>query len=352
MFLSKNPNVQIGIMADYLKDSIRPIVTRLLEEAWEVRENEKVLIISDYPSPEDFVNKPTAILESIVERNLLAKRIYEIIKEKKQDKVELYLIKPTYQHYIDPNDKEMKKKILESDLVITITEFSLTDVPSLKVPLDNKKIRHVSAPLIPADVFYPEGPLDVNLHDIEKITTKLFSLVQGARKLELFDLAGSHLLLEFNTPIDWLWESGFCTSPGMFSNLPAGEITLELHYGQTVCTINGTLNIFPGWQEELTQLLTLTIKDNTLVDCVGGGKVGEDIQALIRREDVKLSQLGVGTNPQAKDPFCATVADKFLGMVHVGFYPDTRVDHYYFPLSKMVINEKEHLRKELFEQNE
>lgn len=336
-------------MADYLKDSIRPIVQRLLEDAWKVKDDEKILIISDYPSPEDFVNRPTDILESIVERNLLAKRLFEIIKEFKPNTSELYFIKPTYNHYVDPNDKQMNKKIQESDLVITLTEFSLTDVPSLKKPLDEKKIRHVSAPLIPADVFYPDGPLDVDLLDIEKITTRLFSLVQGARKLELFDVAGSHLTLEFSTPIDWLWESGFCTSPGMFTNLPAGEITLELHYGQTVCTVNGTLNIFPGWQEELTQLLTLTIKDNTIVDCVGGGKVGEHIQKLISREDVRLTQLGIGTNHQAKDPFCATVADKFLGIVHVGFYPDTRVDHYYFPLSKMVINEKEHSRNELFD---
>ncbi len=336
-------------MADYLKDSIQPIVLKLLEDAWKVKENERILIISDYPTPEDFVNKPSDILESIVERNLLAKRIFEIINKLKPNTSELYFIKPTYEHYVDPNDSIMNKKINESDLVITLTEYSLTDVPSLKKPLDEHKIRHVSAPLVPADIFYPDGPLDVNLLDVEKITTRLYSLVQGAMKLELFDVAGSHLVLEFSTPIDWLWESGFCTSPGMFSNLPYGEITLELPYGQTECKVNGTLNIFPGWQEELTQLLTLTIKDNTIIDCVGGGKVGEDMQALITREDVLVTQLGIGTNPKAKDPFCATVADKFIGMVHVGFYPDTRVDHYYFPLSKMAINEKEHSRHDLFD---
>lgn len=349
MFLSKNQHVQFGIMAGYLNDSIKPIVRRLLEDAWRVVENEKILIISDYPTTEDFVIKPTTVLKSIVERNLLAKKIYEIIKEIKPEKTELYFIKPTYQHYIDPKDETMNKKIQESDLVITLTEFSLTDVPSFKIPLDEKKIRHVSAPLISADVFYPGGPLDVDLLDMEKITTKLFSLVQGARKLELFDVAGSHISLEFSTPIDWLWESGFCSSPGMFSNLPAGEITLELEFGQTECSVNGTLNIFPGWQEELTQLLNLTFKDNTLVDCTGGGKIGEHLQQMIRSEDVKITQLGIGTNPQAKDPFCATVADKFLGIVHVGLFPDARLDHYYFPLSRMKINEKEYHRNELFE---
>ena len=153
-------------MADYLKDSIRPIVKMLLDVAWEVKEEERILIISDYPTPEDFVTKPTNILESIVERNLLAKRIYEIIKEFKPETSDLHFIKSTYQHYIDPKDTIMSKKISEADVVLTLTEFSLTDVPSLKGPLRHQQIRHISAPLIPADVFYPDGPLDLDLHEM------------------------------------------------------------------------------------------------------------------------------------------------------------------------------------------
>ncbi|MHA1218486.1 MAG: hypothetical protein ACTSO5_07360, partial [Candidatus Heimdallarchaeaceae archaeon] len=293
-------------MAAYLKESIRPIVRRLIEEAWEVREGEKLLIISDYPTPEDFVNKPLAILEPIVEMNLLAKKLYECILEIAPCETELYFIKPTYKHYKDPNDEKMSQKIAESDIVLTLTQYSLTDVPSLAVPLKQKKIRHISAPLIPIDVFFPGGPLDVDLHEIERLTTKLFSLVQGARKLEFFDIAGSYLSLEFKEPIDWLWESGFVTSAGMFSNLPAGEITLELPYMQNSCIMNGTLNIFPGWSEELTQLLTLTFKDSKLVEVSGGGKIiGEHIKEMIKTEEVRIVQMGVGTNPQAKDPFCA-----------------------------------------------
>jgi len=51
-------------MATYLKETIRPIVKRLLEEAWEVREGEKFLIISDFPTSEDFINKSASVLES------------------------------------------------------------------------------------------------------------------------------------------------------------------------------------------------------------------------------------------------------------------------------------------------
>ena len=332
-------------------ESLKPVIKRLLNEAWGVREGEKILIISDYPSPEDFEIKPIQLLETMMERNLLAKRIRDIIDQITSNTVTLYFMKPTYQHYKNPEDRKLQERILDADVILTLTEFSLTDVPIITKPLEDKKLRHISAPQVPPDIFVPEGPLDIDFYAMEEMTTRLFSLVQGARKIEFFDVAGSHLTLEFYHPIDWLWESGFATEKGMFSNLPAGEITLMLPYNQRDCTISGTLNIFPGWQDDLTQLLSLTLKDNRLIDVVGGGAAGDYLQQLIYKEDVRLVQVGVGTNPNAKDPLCPVIADKFVGMVHVRLEPDERVEHYYFPLSKMKINEKEYSRTELFETN-
>jgi hypothetical protein len=333
-------------------DSLRPVLERLLSEAWGVKEGEKILIITDYPSPEDFQTKPLSLLESMMERNILAKRMGDLIDELIPNKVDIYFMKPTYEHYKNPTEKKLQEKILKSDIVITLTEYSLTDVPIITDPLNEKKLRHISGPLVPPDIFLPGGPLDVDYFQMEEITTRLYSLVQSARSVEIFDVAGSHLSLEFLYPVDWLWESGFATEKGLFSNLPAGEITLMLPYNQRECKISGTLNIFPGWQDDLTQLLSLTLKDNRLVDVVGGGKAGEYLQQLILKEDVRVVQVGIGTNPNAQDPLCPTVADKFIGMVHVRLEPDERVEHYYFPLSKMKINEKEYSRTDLFENKE
>ena len=336
-------------MSPILSDSIKPIIRRLLDEAWEVRENERILIISDYPSAEDFTQKPLDLMESMVLRNLLAKRICEIIQSFGRNHVELYNMKPTYEHYKDPNDTILKEKINNTDIVFSLTEYSLTDVPIVTEPLERKQLRHISAPLAPIEIFYPNGPLDVDYYKMEEITTKLFSLVQGAKKIEIFDVAGSHLILEFLEPIDWLWESGFAKEKGMFSNLPAGEITLMLDYNQKDCIINGNLRIFPGWQDDLTQLLSLSFSDTRLVDVVGGGKAGEYLKELIENNSVQIVQIGIGTNPNAKDPLCPTVADKFIGMAHIRLQPDERIDHYYLPISKMKINGKEYSRPELFE---
>ncbi|MFW9852858.1 MAG: hypothetical protein ACFFDS_07945 [Candidatus Thorarchaeota archaeon] len=336
-------------MSTILNESIKPIIKKLLEEAWDVRDKEKILIISDYPSAEDFTQKPLDLMESMVSRNILAKKIYEIIQSFGRNHVELYNMKPTYEHYKNPEDSVLKEKINNVDIVLSLTEYSLTDVPIVTEPLEKGQLRHISAPLVPVDIFYPNGPLDVDYYKMEEITTKLFSLVQGAKKVEVFDVAGSHLILEFLEPIDWLWESGFANEKGMFSNLPAGEITLMLDYNQRNCLISGNLRIFPGWIDELTQLLSLSFNDNRLVDVAGGGKAGEYLQDLIINENVPIVQLGIGTNPNAKDPLCPTVADKFIGMAHIRMQPDERIDHYYLPISKMKINDKEYSRPELFE---
>ena len=336
-------------MNPYLNDSIRSVIKKMLYESWEIKEGEKILIISDYPNAEESVSKPSNLISSMLNRNMLAKKIYDIIQELEPGSVELYFMKATYQHYQNPIDKRMRERIEQSDIVFTLTEFSLTDVEIFEDLLANNEIRHVSAPLVPPEVFLPGGPLDIDYNLMEKITSRLFSLVKDAKKIELFDVAGSHLTLDFDPPARWLFESGFSNKKGVFSNIPAGAVTLILSYKEEKCRINGCLNIFPGWIEDLTNQLTITLRDTRLINAHGGGKAGERLRNLMNTEEIRVNQLGIGTNPNAKDPLCKTVADKFLSIVHVCFAPDEMIEHYYFPLSKMRINDKEYRYHDLFE---
>ncbi len=339
----------MGNMPSFINQSIKHIVKRMLEESWQVQEGERILIVSDMPSRNDLAIMDFTLMESMIERCLLSRTIFDVIKSLISNPIELYYMKPTYSHYENPLDNLLEEKIKNADIVFTLTEFSLTDVPTLLEPLEKKEIRHISAPLVPAEVFLPGGPLDIDYYAVEELTTKVFNLVQSAKYLDFQDIAGSNLHFEFKYPINWIYESGFVKDGGTFVNLPSGEVTLEIPYKSAECVINGTLNIFPGWQESMTQLLTLSIQNNRLIDVVGGGKVGEHLQNLIKSEDVRVVQFGIGTNPMAKDPFSATVADKYIGMAHLQFAPDPLYEHFYFPISKVKINEKEYPRNELFE---
>jgi len=336
-------------MVHILKEKIKPVVRKMILESWEVKAGEKVLIISDFPSSEDFLSQPSIVLESILERNILAKQLTEIISELIPNPVELYFIKPTFEHYVDPDDSLFKTKIANSDIVLTLTEYSLTDVPTIKNLLNTRKIRHISAPLVTSEIFFPGGPMDVNFNELERITTKLYALINKAKFLEIYDLAGSHLRISLDSSISWILESSYVKEKGDFTNIPAGEVTLEITPDQRGCSISGNLNIFPGWQEDLTHTMTLSISDNRLIDVVGGGRVGETLQSFLNHENVRVTQFGIGTNPNAKDPLCATVADKFIGMAHIRLLPNKKIDHYYFPIYQVLIDGKEYSRRELFE---
>lgn len=337
-------------MSSSLTKTIKPVIKKLVEESWLIKEGERILIVSDFPSNEDFSSKPAELIESMVNRNILAKSIHDSITDLIPNPVELYFMEPTYEHWKNPKDKILKEKIESSNIVFTLTEYSLTDTPIVAVPLVKKQIKHISAPLIPPEVFYPGGPLDIDYDKIEELSTNLFNLFKDAKKLEFYDIAGSHLSIEL--PTTWLFETGRIPEYGMNTNLPPGELTLEIPYSESDCKISGQLNIFPGWQSGMSDLLILNISDNRLHDVVGGGEIGELIQNLIQKEEVKVVQFGIGTNPNAKDPFCPTVADKYSGMAHIRFHPEINTEHFYFPISKIKVDDKEYNHFQVFRNSE
>ncbi|MHA1303975.1 MAG: hypothetical protein ACTSPI_09765, partial [Candidatus Heimdallarchaeaceae archaeon] len=184
---------------------------------------------------------------------------------------------------------------------------------------------------------------------IEKLTNRLIELAKDARILEISDISNSHLKIEFNKKIDYYYETGKLHNKGETCNLPAGEIGFDLPHEQDYCVFNGILNIFPGWLTDITELMTLVIKNNQLVDVIGGGHYGKFLCELMTKENFRIVQFGIGTNPNAKDPFSATVADKFIGMAHIKLFPRLITNHFYFPISRMKIDGKTYSRFELFE---
>ena len=91
-------------MSSLTTESLKPVINRLLKEAWGVREGEKILIISDYPTSEDFEQKTLSVLESMMERNILARRIRDAIDELVTNPIDVYFMKPTFRHYKNPEE--------------------------------------------------------------------------------------------------------------------------------------------------------------------------------------------------------------------------------------------------------
>ncbi|MHA1685829.1 MAG: hypothetical protein ACTSYD_05385, partial [Candidatus Heimdallarchaeaceae archaeon] len=211
-----------------IKQLMRPIVIKLVSKAWMLRDKEKLLIVADYPSNEELPKLKISLLESMIQRALLARVFHEIVSENFSNQSVLYYFKPTYKHYETPKDQMLLKQIKKCDVLLSLTEYSLTNIPPIKELLDNKKIRHISAPLIQTEAMLPGGPCDVDYYKIEEISVRLFELLTKADKIEIKDFTGSKIIIEEHKESKWLYETGIVTEPGMMSNLPAGEVVLEL----------------------------------------------------------------------------------------------------------------------------
>lgn len=337
-------------MFSFVRNSVKPVIYKLLDQAWQLKPNEKLLIVTDYPPVEDVPKIDIQLLDSMIQRALFSRIVYEIALEKYPKQVELYYYKPTYKHYQTPDDPELLQKIEECDILFSLNEFSLTGIPLTRKLLEQKKIKHVSAPLISPETFFIDGPIDIDFYKIEEVTSRLYELLYSAERIEVRDFTGSKLIIEDFKKACWTYESGMLSEKGMLTNLPAGEVVVDLDVpGYESCKMDGVLNIFPGWEEDITENLQLTIKDTRIVDITGGGKMGNKLKELSYRSEMQIVQFGIGTNPKARDPLCPTLADKFIGMAHVAISPKNELRHFYFPVSYIKVDDKEYSRLELFE---
>ncbi len=332
-----------------LRDQIEPVITKLLKDTWKLKSDEKVLILSDNPGPDDFALYPLELIQSMLKRNVFSSLVKDIIRDLNYGNVELHLFKPTYRHYEDPKDNKFEEYMKESDLVFSLTQYSLTDTPIIKKYLDQGKIRHCSAPMVEPEVFLPGGPIDINHHQIKNISSRLYSIINNAKRLEFIDPTNSLLKLKFDTNPQWIYEDGILDQPGMQANLPSGELTLELREERPEYHFGGQLNLFPGWYKDMTSMMILDICENEIINLEGGGYLGRELKELISTKRVRITQFGIGTNPNAKDPLSPTVADKCIGMAHITIYPQLQnQDTFYFPISKIIKDGRVYTRKEIF----
>lgn len=64
-----------------LERKITPTVKKLVEEYWLLDKSDKILIVSDYPTSTDFVDKQISLLSDMIERNLLARSIKKLLSQ-------------------------------------------------------------------------------------------------------------------------------------------------------------------------------------------------------------------------------------------------------------------------------
>jgi len=299
------------------KEKITQGVVNIFKVNMGLKSGEKVLVVTDAPTVEEWMKYDSEKLTDFVERSVLAKMVYEIAKEKFPDcSVELLTYPSIGKHGSEPGN-EVGEKMKASDIAIAITTYSLTHTEA-RENASRAGTRVASMPTFLPQMFYPGGPMAADYRKIDEDSRRLAKLMKDGKQAIATSPGGTSM--KFLTR-DGRVDTGIFTEKGAWGNLPSGETYCAPIEG----TGEGKVVVEAGWFANLKENMTLIFKNGCVVEITGGGKVGDEFRNLLsfdKNEEPYISrrnfaELGIGTNPCAKRPDNILEAEKIKGTVHL-----------------------------------
>lgn len=301
------------------KEKIRKSVIDMFKVNMGLKSGEKVLVVTDAPTLDDWKEKNVDKLTDFTQRTLLAKTVSEIAAEGLPEcPVEFYVYPSVGSHGAELG-AEAAEKLKTADVLIAITSYSLSHTKA-REDATKAEVRVASMPLFLADMFYPKGPMSADYTKVKEETEKLSKLLTEANEATVKTSAGTDITFSLKGRTG-LVDAGIFTETGAFGNLPSGEAYIAPLEG----TANGKVVVEKGWHIGLTENMTLVFKRGKVIEVTGGDNVGDEFRKLLKpgvdEEPYKsrrnLAELGIGTNPYAKRPDNVLEAEKIKGTVHI-----------------------------------
>lgn len=295
----------------YIDPDFKRIVKKILRENLAVQKKEKLLIASDYALPHEIKFGDIETIERIFNRLILVKKIFSVAKsELPETQVELLLYPCPWKHYSElPED--IKKQLARYDVIFVLSEFSITS-EIFKMSQKKKNIRAASSPLIEESSFAVNGPLDIDINELEAEVLAVYEKLINKKKCRIYNDLGTDIHIDMNHA-DFSYETGFITTPNTIKNLPAGEIS----FGNV--TINGTFVTPKGWIEGLSEDLVLTVEDSHIKKIEQKEKKADLIKKypISEKTKIKVDQVAIGMNDKASNPYILVELVKMRGVVNL-----------------------------------
>jgi len=292
-----------------------------------VKEGEKILVVTDVPTIEEWISKDSIKIADALKRALLAKMVSEIAAENFPScKVDFFAYPSVGRHGAYPG-KEVEERMKAADVVVAITTYSLTHTDA-RVNACKAGARVASMPWFLAEMFYPGGPMAADYREIERLSKKIADLLTSAEEARVTSPKGTDITMSLKGRAGII-DAGILNERGSFGNLPSGEAFCAPVEG----TANGKVVVEPGWYSDLKEEMILVFKNGYVTEIIGGGRVGDyfrnlldfskNIEPYVSRRN--LAELGVGTNPNAKRPDNVLEAEKIKGTVHIAIGDNSHI---------------------------
>ena len=301
------------------KEKIKQPVVNMFKTNMGLKAGERVLVVTDVPTMDDWTKKSLKQLTDFIQRALLAKTVSEIAREGFLDcPVEFYVYPSVGKHGTEPSD-EVTEKLKTPDVLIAITSYSLSHTDA-REGASKAGVRVASMPGFTVDMFYPGGPMAADYTKIKEETEKLAKLITDAKEAVIKTPAGTDITFSLEGRSGNV-DAGIFTERGAWGNLPSGEAYTAPLEG----TAEGRVVVEKEWCAGLTENMTLVFGKGEVVEIIGRGKIGDEFRELLKpgvdEEPYKprrnFAELGIGTNPFAKKPDNVLEAEKIRETVHV-----------------------------------
>ena len=301
------------------RELIEEGVLSMLRVNMGLKEGERLLVVADPPTLAHWQDKDPSALKVQLERSMLAKLVAEIAEGAFPDSVvEFYAYPSVGQHGREPGEI-VAAKMLEADVLIAIVNYSLSHT-NARAGATKAGTRIASMPGFEDRMFHPGGPMSVDYQEVAADTRKLAQLVTAAETATVRSPGGTDITFSLAGREGGV-DTGLCSEKAAWSNLPAGETYAAPVEG----TAEGVIVVPAGWYPELIEDMTLRFEEGLVVRLECGGKVGDKFRELLQlgsEEEVhklrrNLAELGIGTNPNAKQPDNVLEAEKIKGTVHL-----------------------------------
>jgi len=150
---------------------------------------------------------------------------------------------------------------------------------------------------------------------IASATEILAAQLNGTSEIHVVSEGGTDLRLDVHGA-EWFAERGLCDSPGQFSNLPGGEVSIAPVNSNGILVVDGSMS----WIGALESPLQITIAGNRIEHIEGDA--ADQLRSVLEPfgpSAFAVAEIGIGMNPQAA--LCGNILEdeKILGSVHIGF---------------------------------
>ncbi len=198
------------------------------------------------------------------------------------------------------------------DAVIALSRYSTSHTKFRGWLTSLKRVRYASMPLFDASMI--DGVMRADWELVKERTERLVSLMEGSESVSITTPNGTDISFSIKgRPV--LADTGIITTPGSFSNLPAGEAFLAPVEG----TAQGQLVLDWAPTKKLESPVTLTVENGLVVKATGRDPFAEVINSKIAEDPQmgNIAELGIGTNESATRPDNILETEKILGTVHI-----------------------------------